>query len=118
MRVLEKAPGPGQKAGGVRVPPNLSKILVEWGLEEELKACGVRCKGSTFHSLETGERVGWLEWNEDVMKETGGSFLMMHVGVVCRRGSMRLTVCSMRICIGWCMSSRRARACRSISVWT
>ncbi|EIN05952.1 FAD/NAD(P)-binding domain-containing protein [Punctularia strigosozonata HHB-11173 SS5] len=79
VRVLEKSEtGLGRKAGGVRVPPNLSKILVEWGLEDELSQSTIRCKGSTFNSLETGETIGYLEWNEDVMKETGGSFLLMH----------------------------------------
>jgi salicylate hydroxylase len=80
VRVLERAaPHTGRRAGGVRVPPNLSKILVEWGLEDELMRSSIRCKGSTFNSLETGETVGYLEWNEDVMRETGGSFLLMHV---------------------------------------
>jgi hypothetical protein len=33
----------------VRVPPNLCKILYEWGLQEEL-ATATRCRKSAFHS--------------------------------------------------------------------
>lgn len=86
-----------QRAGGVRVPPNLTKILVEWGLEEELERATQKCRGSTFHScgyfklvlrfshndsiceVETGEPIGYLEWREDVLQETGADFLLMHV---------------------------------------
>jgi len=36
----------------VRVPPNLCKILYEWGLQEEL-ATATRCRKSAFHSSES-----------------------------------------------------------------
>ncbi|KDQ61756.1 hypothetical protein JAAARDRAFT_55091 [Jaapia argillacea MUCL 33604] len=78
VRVVEKAPSLGQKAGGIRLPPNLTKILIEWGLEKELYDKTEPCRGSSFRDLETGERVGWLEWKEDVIKETGGEFLLIH----------------------------------------
>ena len=35
VRVLEKSPRLEEPAGGIRLPPNVTKILVEWGLEEE-----------------------------------------------------------------------------------
>ena len=37
VRVLEKSPTMGNSAGGIRLPPNVTKILVEWGLEEEVR---------------------------------------------------------------------------------
>lgn len=65
-----------QTTGGIRVPPNLSKILVEWGLEHRLRNVR-RCRTSTFMSADTGESVGSLEWKETVIRETGGEFLLM-----------------------------------------
>ena len=51
VRVVERyaldAPG-----GGMRVPPNLSKILRQWVGEEELRKVTTRCIGSPFHRRE------------------------------------------------------------------
>jgi salicylate hydroxylase len=34
--------------------------------------------------VETGEPIGHLEWREDVLKETGADFLLMHHGDLLR----------------------------------
>ncbi|KAJ7476866.1 hypothetical protein B0H11DRAFT_2234833 [Mycena galericulata] len=75
VQVLEKSNG-RQRGGGLRVPPNLTKILIEWGLGEELKKCQT-CRKTAFMSLDTGSTLGYLEWKEDVLRETGGNFLLM-----------------------------------------
>ncbi|KAH6916235.1 hypothetical protein BKA70DRAFT_1216463 [Coprinopsis sp. MPI-PUGE-AT-0042] len=77
VRIFEKHPTAHERSVGVRIPPNMSKILYEWGLQEEL-AKAQKCLKSTFLSLETNEPIGILEWQEDVIKETGGDFLLMH----------------------------------------
>ena len=82
------------------MPPNLSKILLEWGLRDELAKVSTRVRASTFYSsewpapadcftglieirgcvvVETGEPIGYLEWKEDVIQETGADFLLMAV---------------------------------------
>ncbi|TFK32800.1 hypothetical protein BDQ12DRAFT_638327 [Crucibulum laeve] len=76
VRVLEGT-GLPTRSGSIRVPPNLAKILVDWGLHEELSR-GHKFRRSVFHSLEESEVIGYVEWQEDVMKETGGEFLLMH----------------------------------------
>ncbi|KAF7354631.1 3-hydroxybenzoate 6-hydroxylase 1 [Mycena sanguinolenta] len=75
VRVFEKTNG-HQRGAGVRVPPNLTKILIEWGLEKELKKCQT-CRKTTFMSLDGGEVLGILEWKEDVLREAGGQFLLI-----------------------------------------
>ncbi|KAJ6473162.1 hypothetical protein C8R45DRAFT_407999 [Mycena sanguinolenta] len=75
VRVFEETNG-RQSGAGVRVPPNLTKILVEWGLEKELKKCQT-CRKTTFMSLDGGEVLGILEWKEDVLREAGGQFLLI-----------------------------------------
>ncbi|TFK17320.1 FAD/NAD(P)-binding domain-containing protein [Coprinopsis marcescibilis] len=77
VRVFERNNGPNQRSVGIRIPPNLSKILYEWGLSDELSSAS-RCLKSSFLSLETNQPIGQLEWREDVIKETGGDFLLMH----------------------------------------
>jgi hypothetical protein len=42
IRVLEKSPRLGSRAypGGIRLTPNVSKILVQWGLADEIRKRG------------------------------------------------------------------------------
>jgi len=40
VRVLEKSSRFGKPPGGIRLPPNVTKILVQWGLEDELRRRG------------------------------------------------------------------------------
>lgn len=40
VRVLEKSEGLGTSPGGIRLTPNVTKILVRWGLADELKKRG------------------------------------------------------------------------------
>jgi hypothetical protein len=40
VRVLEKARGLGTDPGGIRLTPNVTKILVQWGLADELRKRG------------------------------------------------------------------------------
>ncbi|KAJ6473164.1 hypothetical protein C8R45DRAFT_1103744 [Mycena sanguinolenta] len=75
VRVLEKTDG-SLRGAGVRMPPNLTKILVEWGLEDELKKCQP-CRKTTFISYDDGDTLGVLEWQEDVLEEAGGQFLLI-----------------------------------------
>ncbi|KAF7354633.1 3-hydroxybenzoate 6-hydroxylase 1 [Mycena sanguinolenta] len=75
VRVLEKTDG-NLRGAGVRMPPNLTKILVEWGLEDELKKCQP-CRKTTFISYDNGDTLGVLEWQEDVLEEAGGQFLLI-----------------------------------------
>lgn len=78
VRIIERSSGEERRAGGVRIPPNMHKTLVEWGLEQKLRKTTQQCRGSTFHLLETGEKMGYLEWKEEVVRESGGDFLFIH----------------------------------------
>ncbi len=59
VRVLEKLPDIGTSAAGLRVPPNMSKILKKWVGEEELRKTAVRnlaspwwdCKWYIYYSV-------------------------------------------------------------------
>ena len=103
VRVLEKSPRFEKPPGGIRLPPNVTKILVQWGLEDELRKKGslVReashlwdCKSfDQWHCLqpltrrlpptvETGQVIGLLEWAEPVIQESGAKFYMMRVCLI------------------------------------
>ncbi|KAJ7342597.1 hypothetical protein DFH08DRAFT_703882, partial [Mycena albidolilacea] len=66
VRVLERTDG-SQACG---CPPNMTKVLVEWSLEDELKRCRA-CRKTTFIRGAAGQ--------EDVLQEAGGQFLLVSV---------------------------------------
>lgn len=49
VRVLEKTQGLGIRGGGIRVPPCVSKILMDWGLGPQLEEKGSKCRGTVIH---------------------------------------------------------------------
>ncbi|KAJ7505665.1 hypothetical protein B0H11DRAFT_355443 [Mycena galericulata] len=64
---------------GVRMPPNLTKILLHWGLKEKLDAISV--KSEAIHVLlgGTGELMGTQIWDEELLRETRGEYLFAHL---------------------------------------
>ncbi|KDQ59020.1 hypothetical protein JAAARDRAFT_127959 [Jaapia argillacea MUCL 33604] len=78
--VLEQDNGLDQTkvSGGCRLPPNMSKILFHWGLEQKVRDIAVT-SGATFLKIyETGYMLGTHEWDEEVLRETGGEFVFCH----------------------------------------
>ncbi|KAG1838188.1 hypothetical protein DFJ58DRAFT_814536 [Suillus subalutaceus] len=64
--------------GGIRLPPNASKVLFHWGLERALRQVSVTSSAINVEIYETGEFIGTHRWEEEVLRETGGDFLFLH----------------------------------------
>ncbi|KAM5538702.1 hypothetical protein V8D89_007731 [Ganoderma adspersum] len=62
---------------GVRLPPNLSKILFHWGLRDILTSKSSITKRLIFMRYETGEMLGEHIWDVDMLRETRGLFMML-----------------------------------------
>ncbi|KAI9438895.1 FAD/NAD-P-binding domain-containing protein [Lactarius psammicola] len=76
VRVLEKSSKLGEPAGGIRLPPNVTKILMEWGLEEEIRKTASLVREGSISGI-TGKLIGYLEWAEPVIQDSGAKFYMM-----------------------------------------
>lgn len=98
IRVLESNSDLHRLSGGIRIPPNLSKILEEWGLGDELSKMQ-KCRRSSFLSLKTGELLGCLEWQEDVIQETGGDFYLAH------HADLHRLLCKLALSVGATIST-------------
>ena len=48
LRESSKKPNRSQAGGGVRVPPNMTKLLLHWGLEDIVMRTGVKCPRIDF----------------------------------------------------------------------
>lgn len=64
--------------GGIRLPPNVSKVLFHWGLEHELRKLSITSSAMEVEIYETGEFIGTHRWEEEVLRVTGGDFLFLH----------------------------------------
>ena len=58
VKVFEKQPALGFPAGGLRCPPNMSKILKAWAGPEELAKITVLNVGTPWHNCECSVRRG------------------------------------------------------------
>ncbi|KAJ8588135.1 FAD/NAD(P)-binding domain-containing protein [Rhizopogon salebrosus TDB-379] len=64
--------------GGIRLPPNVSKILFHWGLERALRRVSITSAAVEIAIYDTGEFVGTHRWEEEVLRETRGEYLFLH----------------------------------------
>ncbi|THH08949.1 hypothetical protein EW145_g2356 [Phellinidium pouzarii] len=79
VRVLEKSDGEVKIKGGLRVPPNMSKLLQHWGLGDQLMAKAVQCPRITFLEGATGNFQSELVYHEELMKEFQAETYGMHL---------------------------------------
>ncbi|KAH7914859.1 hypothetical protein BJ138DRAFT_1143109 [Hygrophoropsis aurantiaca] len=78
VRIFERGSKSDKYPGGIRLPPNLTKILDEWGLGQQLAQQAQSTQGSQCISVETGETIGHMQWGAEVMAELGSQFMLMH----------------------------------------
>ncbi|KAH9933558.1 FAD/NAD-P-binding domain-containing protein [Epithele typhae] len=77
VTVLERGQrGAIRGEGGLRLPPNVSKIFFQWGLREALEKASHTSHTIWFSIYESGERLGEQVWSQEVLKETRGVFLV------------------------------------------
>ncbi|KAI0780295.1 hypothetical protein C8Q74DRAFT_1416832 [Fomes fomentarius] len=66
--------------GGCRLPPNSTKMYYRWGLEERLRKCAIKSRGrGTYGTVDSGSVIASQDWEEEMMEEIGGDFLLVHV---------------------------------------
>ncbi|KAI0353667.1 FAD/NAD-P-binding domain-containing protein [Trametes cingulata] len=66
--------------GGIRLPPNLSKIFFHWGLRDALREKALISHSILFTRYESGEYLGEQVWDQDVLRETRGVFMVLTHG--------------------------------------
>lgn len=77
VRVLDQQPHFGSNnTGGLKLAPNLTRVLRNWGLGDALAAVTTPAKRTGFISLETGEIMNHIFWDGPVMGSTGGQMLL------------------------------------------
>jgi salicylate hydroxylase len=58
VTMFEGAPAIGEVGAGIQVTPNVSRLLIRWGLGEQLEKIAVRPEGIVFRRCELFEILG------------------------------------------------------------
>ncbi|KAI0090229.1 hypothetical protein BDY19DRAFT_759910 [Irpex rosettiformis] len=74
VTVLERAAENTVIGGGCKLTPNASKVLLKWGLREELEKRGMSGQLDTtlFYSGDPEEFLGEHHYAQDILRESGG----------------------------------------------
>jgi len=75
--ILEQAPAIGEVGAGIQVTPNVSRILLSWGLGAQLERTAVIPGAIVFRRWEDGEKVGYTSW-KDMLKDHGAPYCHIH----------------------------------------
>ncbi|KAJ7612021.1 hypothetical protein DFH06DRAFT_1274689 [Mycena polygramma] len=78
ITVVEAAPALGEVGAGIQVGPNMSRLLIRWGLAERLKEFGVKPLSVSFLRYSTGERVGFSFFGDKMEFEHGAPYYHLH----------------------------------------
>ncbi|KZT34228.1 FAD/NAD(P)-binding domain-containing protein [Sistotremastrum suecicum HHB10207 ss-3] len=78
VTILEAAEKIGEVGAGIQVTPNVVRLLLRWGLGEELERVAVEPEAVVFRRYENGEIVGRTKWGENMRKEFGVPYYHIH----------------------------------------
>ncbi|ESK91893.1 FAD/NAD(P)-binding domain-containing protein [Moniliophthora roreri MCA 2997] len=78
--VLEQTDGRERSRGGLRSPPNMTRVLNHWGLQPYLAKHAVKCSQLTFLYGETGKDIGCITLHEEQFADLLADFRLMQHG--------------------------------------
>ncbi|KAJ7195382.1 hypothetical protein GGX14DRAFT_475214, partial [Mycena pura] len=78
ITVLERASEISDVGAGIQLAPNLSRLLIRWGLGKQLLQRASKPEGIVFLRYATGERIGWTQWGDKMAAEYGAPYYHIH----------------------------------------
>ncbi|KAF8733221.1 hypothetical protein AX14_004040 [Amanita brunnescens Koide BX004] len=78
VTVLEAATVLGEIGAGIQLAPNVSRILIRWGLKDKLDPQAVNPQSISFRRFDSGERVGIDIFGEKMVKDYGAPYYHAH----------------------------------------
>lgn len=77
ITLFESAPAIGEVGAGIQVSPNITRLLIRWGLAEELRKVSVKPEALVFRRYSNGEMVAYTRWAER-MDAFGAPYYHIH----------------------------------------
>lgn len=78
VTIFETARKLGEVGAGIQVSPNISRLLIRWGLADKLKECAVQPEAIVFRRYVDGEVVGYSRWGDSIARELGAPYYHLH----------------------------------------
>ncbi|TCD67710.1 hypothetical protein EIP91_012007 [Steccherinum ochraceum] len=78
VTMYESASFVGEVGAGIQVSPNVTRLLIRWGVEEQLKKIAVRPESVVFRRYNSGERVGFTRWGDQMNLKYGAPYYHIH----------------------------------------
>ncbi|KAF8621451.1 hypothetical protein AX15_007803 [Amanita polypyramis BW_CC] len=78
VTLLEAASTLGEVGAGIQLGPNVSRLLIRWGLKEKLDALAVKPGSISFRRFDNGERIGIDIYGPRTEKEYGAPYYHIH----------------------------------------
>ncbi|KAJ7705437.1 hypothetical protein B0H17DRAFT_1037955 [Mycena rosella] len=79
VTVLERGDGTRRSHGGLRSPPNMTRVLNHWGLGPQLAKAATKCPQFLFHQSD-GELLGLVQLHEDFLRDLMADFILVQHG--------------------------------------
>ncbi|CAE6338712.1 unnamed protein product [Rhizoctonia solani] len=76
--ILEAARSIGEIGAGIQVTPNLSRILIRWGLRDKLDKLAVVPQAIVFRCYKNGEKIGGSVWGSKMERDHGSPYYHVH----------------------------------------
>jgi len=78
VQIIESAPTIGEVGAGIQVTPNVSRILIRWGLGQHLKDIAVLPEAIALRRYSSGELIGWTRWGVTMEEMYGSPYYNIH----------------------------------------
>ncbi|KAI6046393.1 FAD/NAD(P)-binding domain-containing protein [Pisolithus marmoratus] len=78
VTVLESVATIGEIGAGIVVSPNISRLMIRWGLQKRLQEVAVEPGALTVRRWCSGERLLWVPWGDSMMKNYGAPLYHTH----------------------------------------
>ncbi|KAI6132465.1 FAD/NAD(P)-binding domain-containing protein [Pisolithus croceorrhizus] len=71
VTILESVATIGEIGAGIFISPNVTRMLIRWGLETRLREVAVKPKALNMRRWCTGETLSWTQWGDSMAKKYG-----------------------------------------------
>lgn len=78
ITIIEDAKAIGEVGAGIQVSPNLTRLLIRWGLGEPLSKIAVLPEAIEFRRWQNGENIAYTKWGNDFTKEHDAPYYHIH----------------------------------------
>lgn len=78
ITIIETAHELGEVGAGIQISPNVSRLLIRWGLGDRLAQAGVQPEGIRFRRYVNGEAVGYLHYGASMLRIYNAPYYHIH----------------------------------------